>query len=435
MFLTCAFCLVPSAFMCARQRPAKMPIMVPRAIGVRVGGLTLLSCLVARSAEAQLPADPYVAAGGRVTLAGEFSGIAGRHDTTAFFNYTDYDHDALRIVRARLLGEWRLTPRVAMLGELRTENRDSIEIAALYARWRPWARREFDVQVGRIPPVIGAFARRAYGRDNPVIGTPLAYQYLTSLRPDALPATVDDLLRMRARGWRPSFPIGSQETAPGLPLVSAFRWDTGVEAHWRAAWLELSGALTRGAPAVPVVRETNDGREWSGRAAVAAAPGLTVGVSAARGDWIDRRVLSVLPDSRRHASAQSIVGADLEFGRSRLLVRAEWLRSVFQVPILASTEAATSLTAWSGFVESRYRLNPRWQVATRAERLSFGSIAGTINAGRSTPWDAPVTRVEGVIGFRATRNLELRTGWQENWRAAGRVTRRGFPAAQVLYWF
>jgi len=36
--------------------------------------------------------------------------------------------------------------------------------------------------------VIGAFARQAYGRDNLVIGTPLAYQYLTSLRPDALPA-------------------------------------------------------------------------------------------------------------------------------------------------------------------------------------------------------------------------------------------------------
>ena len=40
---------------------------------------------------------------------------------------------------------------------------------------------------------FGAFARRTYANDNPLIGYPLAYQYLTSLRPDAVPATADAL--------------------------------------------------------------------------------------------------------------------------------------------------------------------------------------------------------------------------------------------------
>ena len=82
----------------------------------------------------------------------------------------------------------------------------------------------------------GAFRRRSarshggeYGAGNPLIGYPLAYQYLTAVRPDALPASTDDVLRMRARGWRPSYPIGSLEVAPGLPLMTAFRWDTGVQ--------------------------------------------------------------------------------------------------------------------------------------------------------------------------------------------------------------
>ena len=52
-----------------------------------------------------------------------------------------------------------------------------------------------------MPPTFGAFARRTYATDNPLIGYPLAYQYLTSLRPDALPANADELLRMRGRGW------------------------------------------------------------------------------------------------------------------------------------------------------------------------------------------------------------------------------------------
>jgi hypothetical protein len=403
--------------------------------GRRVTVLAVFACLPACGAAAQVPDQPFVLADGRVTLAGEVSGVASPRDDTAFFNYTDYEHDALRTVRARLLGEWRPATQLAVLGELRAENRDSLEVAALYARWRPWTHHEFDIQIGRVPPVIGAFARHAYGRDNLVIGAPLAYQYLTSLRPDALPATVDDLLRMRARGWRPTFPIGSQAAGPGISLVSAFRWDTGVEAHWRRTWLDLSGALTRGSPAVPVIGETHDGYEWSTRAAVTTAAGLTVGVSAARGPWIDRAVLAMIPDTDRHVSAQTVVGGDLEFGRSRWLVRAEWLRSVFEIPIVASPDPRLSLTAWSGFTEARYRWHPRWQLSGRVERLAFGTVRGTLNAGLPTPWDAPVTRVEGVIGFRAARNLEIRTGWQQDWRDAGRVKDRGFPALQAIYWF
>ena len=211
----------------------------------------LAAALPARQAGAQLPEGPYVADDGRVTLAGEFSATFSRSDRDAFFDYTDYEHDALRTVRARLLGEWRAARRLSLLGELRIENQNSIEAAALYVRWRPWIDRDFDVQAGRIPPVVGAFARRAYGRDNLVIGVPLAYQYLISLRPDALPASVDDLLGMRARGWRLTYPVGSPSQAPGVPLVTAFRWDTGAEAHWRGGSVELAGALTRGSPAAP----------------------------------------------------------------------------------------------------------------------------------------------------------------------------------------
>jgi hypothetical protein len=401
----------------------------------RVAGLVFCACLGARTAAAQLPEGPYVTPDGRVTLAGEFSATAGPHDTTAFFNYNDYNHDALRTVRVRLLGEWRLTSQFAFLGELRSENNDNLEAAALYLRWRPWTGHEFDVQAGRIPPVIGAFARHAYGRDNLVIGTPLAYQYLTSLRPDALPATYDDVLRMRARGWRPSYPIGSQSIEPGVALVSAFRWDTGVETHWQNGVVDLAAALTRGSPAVPVVRETNSGLEWSGRVALTRIPGLTIGFSAAHGDWIEDSVLNLLPPSQRTSSSQTIVGSDFEYGRSGFLMRAEWLKSVFNLPIATATPTATSLGSSSGFVEGRYRWTPRWQTSARAERLDFTSLPSTLNPSVRLPWDAPVVRVEGVVGYRALRNLELRAGWQYDWRDGGRVTERGYPTGQVLYWF
>src|SRR5207245_6807279 len=102
----------------------------------------------------------------------------------------------LRMVRVAVSGMWRPSGRAAVVTELRSENLKRVIPYALYVRVRPLKGRALDVQAGRIPPVFGAFGRRSYGADNPLIGYPLAYQYLTSMRPDAIPATADDLLFM-----------------------------------------------------------------------------------------------------------------------------------------------------------------------------------------------------------------------------------------------
>lgn len=380
----------------------------------------------AQSASDQAPVDRAISVGGEVQA------TSAPRDHEAYFNYTDYDHDALRLLRIRLFGEWRASRRLSLIGELRTENTDALSAAALYVRWRPSELRDVFIQAGRIPPIFGSFGLHAYGRDNVVIGQPLAYQYLTSLRPDALPATVDDLLHMRARGWQPSFTVGSTALRPGIALVAASRWDTGISALWRTAHLDLAGALTRGAPSIPVVRDRNDGMMWSGRIAARLPAGLVLGLSAARGQWINDDVLALVSGTAKPPSSQSVIGTDVELGLGRWLVRSEWIRAQFELPIVAATPSNTQLDAWAGFIEGRYRLSPRWQLGVRADRLSFSRIQGT---GAATTWDADVDRAEGIVGFRATRALELRGGWQKNWRDGGRVRAQGGPIASLLYWF
>jgi hypothetical protein len=119
--------------------------------------------------------------------------------------------------------------RASILAEGRADNGEGVTVAALYLRLHPFPERAFDIQAGRIPPVFGAVARRTYGVDNPLIGTPLVYQYLTSLRSNSLPASADDLLGMRGRGWRTRYTIGSTAWDRGLPVIAGDRWDTGVE--------------------------------------------------------------------------------------------------------------------------------------------------------------------------------------------------------------
>jgi hypothetical protein len=359
---------------------------------------------------------------------GEFAAVVSRRDDDAFFNYTDYEHSTLRQFRMRLMLEQRLPARVDLLGEVRVEN-DLLNAPALFVRWHPWAARPLHVQAGRLPLTIGAFARRAYGSDNLLVGVPLVYQYLTSVRPDALPQTPDDLLRMRARGWRPSFPLGSTALAAGLPIVAYSRGDTGAQMQWTAATWTAAAAVTRGTAADPRVRDNNSGVTVSSRIAMVRPSGLTVGVSAARGSWVGRSVTSLLTASQQDRStSQTLLGVDTEFARGHWILRGEWWHSRFAVPTLSQ-----ALSATGGFAEGRYRFHPRWQISARADRLAFSDISGAGTGPAS--WDAPLWRVEGVLGYRVSRHVDLRAGYQYNWREAGRVRKRGFSTLQALVWF
>jgi hypothetical protein len=376
-------------------------------------------------------------AGAQVTASGEVTATFGSRDESAFFNYTDYEHNALRMFRVSLAGMWRPASRLAFVGELRSEDVQRVIPYAVYVRVRPLAGRAFFVQAGRIPPVFGAFGRRTYGSDaNPLIGYPLAYQYLTSLRPDAIPATADDLLAMRGRGWRTAFPVGSETQAPGVPLMSAYRWDTGVEAYAAGRRIEGSMAVTAGTLSKPRVRDDNDGLQISGRVAWKPVVGLIVGASGSRGAFLSRAVtgLGIVPSTG--SFAQRALGVDAEYSRDYWIVRGELIDSRWTLPALAAPYLDGPLRATAGFVEGRYRFGARYFAAARIDRLTFSKIRGErVFGGIATPWDAPVTRVEIGGGLYLRRTLTARAVLQRNWRDGGRIRTRTFVSAQLAYWF
>jgi hypothetical protein len=399
--------------------------------------LLLLVAGTPAGAQAQwLPEGPITTARGTVTIAGEVTATFGSPDNIAFFNYTDYEHNALRMFRVSLSGMWRPAARVAFLTELRSENAQGVIPYAMYVRVRPWQGHTLDIQAGRIPPVFGAFVRRSYA-DNPLIGYPLAYQYLTSIRPDAVPFTADDLLAMRARGWRASYPVGVNTPGPGVPLVSAYRWDTGVQASATAGRVEGAIAITSGTLSNPRVTDDNGGRQVSARVGWTPVVGLAIGASAARGQFLTTTVEdAVAAATGSHGHAQRALGLDAEYSRGYWIVRGELIESRWHLPGLAPPLIEGPVGARAGFIETRYRLTPRFFVAGRADRLTFSLVRGQRRfAGQPTPWDAPVTRLEAGGGVYLQRNLTVRLVAQHNWRDAGLVKNRTYVSAQLAYWF
>jgi hypothetical protein len=379
-----------------------------------------------------LPSGPIELASGRLTLGGDISGSIAPDDT-GFFNYTDYEHSALRLFRADLTASLTLNRHVSVLGELRDENLDTLRAYAFYVRIRPWVDHAVDIEAGRVPPVFGTFARRSYAIDNPLIGYPLAYQYLTPLRADALPWNADELLRMRGRGWLSNFSIGDTTPANGVPLVTAFRWDTGVQLHAAASLVDGTVAVTTGTLSNPRLTDDNSAPQVAGHVTARPITGLVAGLSAARGPFVSSTAArGAVGDGHDRAFTQTAFGADLEYSRGYYLVRGETIWSEWRLPEAGAPVLDEPLRALSTYVEGRYKVRPGFYIAARLDHLGFSDVTGS--AGRQS-WDAPVTRVEVGGGYSIQRNLLLKLSCQRNTRDGGRVTDATLLSAQIVYWF
>jgi hypothetical protein len=238
---------------------------------------------------------------------------------------------------------------------------------------------------------------------------------------------------MRTRGWLPSYPLGSTSAASGSPLVSAFRWDTGVEFHAGDGPIEASVAVTSGTLSNPKVRDDNRGKQVSARLVSRPIVGLVVGGSFARGAFLSRSLDPVLPAGTSSSDfTQRAWGFDAEYSRDYWLVRAEAILSQWRLPALGEPAITSPLGAHALAIEGRYKILPGVFAAARADRLTFSRVTG--NRG-TFPWDANVRRFEVAAGYYVQRNAVVKIAWQHNGRDGGRTRELDVGAAQLQVWF
>ena len=236
---------------------------------------------------------------------------------------------------------------------------------------------------------------------------------------------------MRGRGWLTSYSIGNPAADHGVPLASATRWDTGVQAHVATDLIDVTGSVTTGTISNPLVRDDNSGLQTAGRVAVRPAAGLVIGVSAARGQFVS----SAAARSAGSAGAdlaQTALGVDVEYSRDHYLIRAETILSQWRFPVLGQPAIVDPLRAAGTSIEGRYQLAPAFYVAARADHLGFSEITGSQGP---LSWDAPVSRLEIGGGYSVMRNLVVKLSIQYNSRDGGRQRTDTLPAAQLVYWF
>jgi hypothetical protein len=393
-------------------------------------GVAVVLCLLGAAAP-PAAGEPLAFFGGHLRLGGEVSGTIAPEDR-GYFNYSDYGVNHLRLFRVDLAAEARLASFAWVLADVRSDNLGSPRIYALFLRVQPWSGREIDLQAGLVPPVFGAFPRRRYAYDNPLPSVPLVYEYLTILREDAVPSRAEDLVAQRGQGWRVRYPVGDSYPAPGVPVVSGERWDTGVEVRLGGRPWSLALAATQGTLSHPLTHDDNGGKQLSGRLAWTPSPAVAVGVSGATGEFLSDELQDAVPPAARGTYRQQALGVDLEWSAGYWIVRAEAVWSRWRVPPLEPTLIEHPLPALGAYAEARYKLRPGLFLAGRVEHLGFSEIDSA--AGRLA-WDAPVTRVEAGAGWSPLRYVLVKASWQHDWRDGGRVRESDLVAGQVVLWY
>jgi len=259
-----------------------------------------------------------------------------------------------------------------------------------------------------------------------------------------LPATAYEVLQKRSHGWLVRYSIGNSTLDRGVPLVSAFRWDTGVQVHAAAGIVSGAVAITSGTVANPLFLDDNGGRQIAARGELKPIAGLALGASVAHGPFVSttaaRAAVGDAAGADFNQFTQTAWGADAEYSRQYYLVRLETIVSDWRLPRVTSQLQNQPLRAVSTSIEGRYKVAAGLYVAARFDHLGFSDIKGTTV---TASWDAPVTRNEVAVGYSIQRNLLLKVAYQHNHRDGGGIPVDPFPlqqvehvgAAQLVFWF
>ena len=333
-----------------------------------------------------------------VTLAGR-----GRGAEANVLTFGDSPFDAYG---ARLFADARPTDRLQVFTQLVLRDASGLYIEGAYALYTPIADRDLHLMAGKIPWPIGTWAPRAYSNKNPLIGTPLMYQYHSTLLWFDFPSDADQLLSLAGQG---QYGAGYGYLGPrGMPVVDDSYWDVGAVATGSARPLEFAFGATAGTPGwADTGLDENTGKTLLGRLGLVPAPYLRAGVSAAYGPYLAEVLNERLPASKTgNDYHQVLVMSDLQIDVARATLIAEAFVNSWETPTVGD------LDVHGGYVEGKLTVAAGLYAAARWDALRFGDV--TDSGGNAHTWDRDVDRLELGAGYRLDRGTLVKAVWQRH---------------------
>ncbi len=332
--------------------------------------------------------------------------VAGREDLR-WLNTFNFDDTGFDFLRSRLFFRAESERTQAHVQLLSDDSRTPVRIYGAYLLHKPLEAHELYLEGGRIPTHDGTWARRAYSDRNPLVGVPLAYYWKMDLPYRMLPSSLDAMLAQRGRGQRGVYYTDTQGNPRGVAWSSSSRGFSHAcfEQRLRIASgtehnVEYALGVTVGPPTAPVYSaDNNDDLSLHAKLGYQFTPGLKASVAYARGAYLARDVQSYLPAGASvNDYDQRLWIGSAEVSVGHVEVNGEVFFNEYDTPLRAD-----ALSSLSYYVDAKWDFRAGWYVALRFDTLMFGDVQTA--GGQTTSWDQNTERVEGGIGFHASRNL------------------------------
>jgi hypothetical protein len=324
--------------------------------------------------------------------------VAAEHGEANEYNALTRGDSPFDAYGVRFFGDVQVSQRLQIFSQVVLRDASSPYVDGAYAMFTPFAERDLHVLGGKIPWPIGTYAPRTYSNKNPLIGSPLLYQYHSTLLWFDLVPSADALFATAGAG-QDGVNYEGYEEGFGMPVVDDSYWDVGASIVGSQAPFEYALGVVAGTPGWgSTTQDENSGKSMLARIGWAPMPGLRLGVSGAYGPYLVRELQAEMPAGRSVEDYHQKLGmADAEVMWGHLEARAEGARNWWETPTVGELEVT------GGYLELEYRLPVGFFVAGRWDALRFGEITGS--DGVPHPWDSDVTRVEGGAGYRFDRNV------------------------------
>lgn len=324
-----------------------------------------------------------------IQVSGLINFVARDINQNDFSNETFRGFSNFHTSRTRIFFDASVDRSTSAFVQLLVDNAN-VSLYAAYVRFERLAGNYVNLHVGLIPTTVGSFSERTYSNVNPLIGTPLLYNFHSSFVPTSRNPILSIDSLFAGRSVRPRF---------GAPILYDACWNSGVDLFGYWGKLNYSIAALAGSLSKPTQQQLKNMPQITTRISYLFDPGFQFGVSAYYGPYL---LESMIPDSVPTGSSLNDyvatgAGYDLYFARNLLEVHSEFFYNVWEYPVLPD------LKATSGYFEAKYKFSPGWYAAGRLGWFIPGKV--TLSDGTKERWDYLVTRYEAGVGYWFSRNV------------------------------
>jgi len=198
----------------------------------------------------------------------------------------------------RLFADGTVNDRLQVFTQLVLRDATGPYVDGAYLMFTPRPATDLHVLAGKIPSAIGTWAPHTYSNKNPLVSTPLMYQYHTSLLWFEVVPSADVLLAAAGTGQEGVDYFGFPEGG-GMTLVDDSYWDVGVTVTGSQRPFEYAAGVTAGTPGWgSTSKDENSGKSVLGRVGASPLPWLRFGVSGAYGPYLIQELNSLMPPGK-----------------------------------------------------------------------------------------------------------------------------------------